>query len=352
MKYILSVFVLSIFSACVSASLMPISKYPGKHRHNCYQGKLTVAQVDNRLYTFGGCYAIPYIVDPNEFDDMGRMFGNNRYNTSNEIHSYDMLTDEWRFEGTTPYPLKQAKIQVVDSTVYFFNMRMNNTRSIDVWSYNVETKVWKDVAKLPFVWTDPLLTCSFDKRIYMTGGYDGHKINIIHVFDTISGRFLNSFVANDHITINKLYCDQDKMTVLGSKIKNKNDDDVIIFSGRHHQAFDLMYIYYNGTIDHLYEDIVKNGSIEKAFFELPWLYTYHKNKENVGISRTNINTFEHETITTLESKISNPYFGVYRNEIYLIGGNSFSNMILSENKDGIKEYNHKYANQEPLVVQG
>lgn len=117
-----------VLSTCVFAGeLVPISPYPDARVFKGYQYECPSAKViQNKLYIFGGCYPIPYVVDPAaDVDPFLVPINRKTYNVTDNVYSYDMLADEWNLETTTPYPLERAYSIPVNDTVTFSTRNSN-----------------------------------------------------------------------------------------------------------------------------------------------------------------------------------------------------------------------------------
>lgn len=84
---------LLFFASLCLGKLVPVSNYIGQHRYKCDRlSTITGELVQDKIYTFGGCYPIPYVVDPSveniNFTNI------NRNNASETIQIYDIKKDE------------------------------------------------------------------------------------------------------------------------------------------------------------------------------------------------------------------------------------------------------------------
>lgn len=78
-----------IFIKCVISDLVELEKYPGKHDNNyLYNTPITGSIVKDKIYTFGWCYPIPYIMEINNEDDIfnARLKKQNSINITDEIY--------------------------------------------------------------------------------------------------------------------------------------------------------------------------------------------------------------------------------------------------------------------------
>ena len=116
-----------------SENFIELEKYPGKHDNNCiHNTPITGTIVKDKIYTFGGCYPIPYTIEiNNDYDDIfsTRLKKQNSINITDEIYVYDIEQDKWNLEGYTPKPFIKAYTQVVNEKIYFFNIEWNQNQT-------------------------------------------------------------------------------------------------------------------------------------------------------------------------------------------------------------------------------
>ena len=140
MKMLITLFALVV---PVFGQLVPISEYIGKHSSKCmYANGITGNIVGTKIYTFGGCYPIPYIVDPNTDEDDIFFRRQNHYNTSDLSYTYDIVNDKWEFETKAPYPIRSASTEVVNDAIYFYQMSLEpeTPKHMEMWKYDTKTK--------------------------------------------------------------------------------------------------------------------------------------------------------------------------------------------------------------------
>ncbi|KAG1078334.1 hypothetical protein G6F42_024316 [Rhizopus arrhizus] len=158
---------LAVFTAVAFADLIPVSPYIGKHKANCNShSKITGALVDGKIYTFGGCYAIPYIVDPDDETEVPFRRYNDHRNVTESSNVYDIASDTWSFETNTPRPLYGSSTIAVNKDIYFYNINSKpKTSQLDLWKYSTDTKTWSELPQLPFLNHGGILNCHNNNRI-------------------------------------------------------------------------------------------------------------------------------------------------------------------------------------------
>lgn len=220
-----------------------MEKYPGKHDNNCiYNTPITGTIVKDKIYTFGGCYPIPYTIEINNNDDIftARLKKENSINITNEIYVYDINQDKWYLEGYTPKPFIKAYTQVVNENIYFFNIEWNNNRfdinnKNNIWIYNTISKEWFQMEDLKFNWNGRLLTCEKNGKIYFMGSNDGQQRNILQIYNTILKEWENSILLEKSFYAEYMICKKEIIYFLGREnnngkrnIDNFNNDGLII----------------------------------------------------------------------------------------------------------------------------
>ncbi|KAI8149243.1 hypothetical protein BJV82DRAFT_587257 [Fennellomyces sp. T-0311] len=349
-RTIASLLLLAIGAA---AKLVPLAPFPGKDvLGSTFWGGPTSSVINNKIYLFGGSYAIPYVVDPNDFD-RNPMFGfmdNDRYNVSNEVYSYDMQTDQWEFETTTPYPLKRGETLAVGDTVYFFNnnFESNDTRTIDMWTYHTVDKTWAHINRIPFVWRGHLMSCERDGKIFMTGSDDGRQISQIHIYDIESNSWEKDVITVDaQFQIMAMRClDNRSVWIVGKTIGEDWYSGSIIDGKIEARQMETARVYADGSVT-MGELTFEYHTLDRVAVADGHLYLLDRNGDEIFLSKIELGTHERFEITTIESTLAYPLMVPYGDELFLLGGNSNSYMHA---KEDIRKFLHKYvAETQPIV---
>ncbi|KAI8149244.1 hypothetical protein BJV82DRAFT_573601 [Fennellomyces sp. T-0311] len=346
---------LLILAIGAAAELVPLASFPGKdvlRQERC--GPAPTAVVNNKIYVFGGCYPIPYIVDPFENDGFGFATARKTYNVSDETYSYNMDTDEWQQVDTvTPYPFKSAYSQGVGDAVYFLTTDFDNnkTRQVDMWKYHTVEKTWDQVNHLPFVWHGSLIRTECDGKIYITGSDDGHQLNIIHVYDTETNTWHDSIVINSHqLRIRKMMCSADGVVRALAEVFEKNPE-MMFFGGSRKQKQKLYsyIIYANGSVTQ--DDfMIEHYQLDRASILGDELYFLDRFDDETYIYSINLKTHERRELGTIHANVWRPLFVPHGDALFLIGGSSMS-MMTPSNKDQIRSFHHKFTLGNKFTVQ-
>lgn len=349
--------ILSVLTAVATADLVPVSPYIGKHKASCdYVRKLTGALVGSKIYTFGGCYAIPYIVNPDDDDEIFRNFDDHQ-NVTESSHVYDITTDQWSFETNTPRPLRGSSVSVVGQDIYFYNIQSKPRSSqLDLWKYSTDTKEWAQLPLLPFLKHGNLLACHNNNRMYFMGSDDGYQRNIIHVHNLATNSWEDSIYLDKRINAKRIICHDTHISMIGEQVQ---DDNERIFGYQREKIYtqNLIDAYYNGTV-HVAENFnvtlgtTRYGRNAQITQFNEWFYTFvigNASKNETIITKINSLTLETVELNTLPYTLSDVLIvPTENNEIYLWGGAKINRGHRSqkqeENNDSmpiIKTYNHK-----------
>ncbi|KAL9556673.1 hypothetical protein MBANPS3_001759 [Mucor bainieri] len=343
-----AVSLLSLFVAVTSAELISVSPYIGKHKANCPSGsKLTGALVDGKIYTFGGCYALPYIVNPDddESDEPFKRYKEHQ-NVTESSNVYDIASDTWSFETNTPRPLLGSSTIVVNKDIYFYNIGARpRTTDLNLWKYSTDTKTWSEPAQLP------------NDKMYFMGSQDGYRRNIVRVQNLQSDQWENPIYLDKRIHARKLLCHDTHLSVIGENA-DKEEDTTEIFHFDRDSVYiqNLINVYHNGSVQ-----VVENfnvtlgqnryGRRAQVFPVKEWFYIFSLNRSNNATEISKINTVTLETVKldTLPYALSNVLMVPTENdEIYLFGGKKDNMLGMGAPKGEqdlsvpkIKTYNHK-----------
>ncbi|KAK4512942.1 uncharacterized protein ATC70_003653 [Mucor velutinosus] len=349
---------LSIFTAVAFAELVPVSPYTGKHKANCQHSKLTGALVDGRIYTFGGCYAIPYIIDPD--DESGEPFGryNDHQNVTESSNVYDIASDTWSFETNTPRLLRGSSTVTINKDIYFYNIDSKpRTTQLNLWKYSTDTKTWSEPDQLPFLIHGSLLTCHSNDKMYFMGSQDGYQRNIVRVQNLLSNQWEDPVYLDKRIYAKKLLCHETHISVIGEKADK--EDDIAIFDFQRESTYtqNLINVYHNGSVQIVENFNItlghsRNGGIAQVFPLKEWFYIFGLDESNSATEISKINTLTLETVKldTLPYALTNVLMVPTENdEIYLFGGGkekiSVGRPAPKEDQNPsvpkIKTYNHK-----------
>jgi hypothetical protein len=342
---------LSVITAVATADLVPVSPYIGKHKTSCNSfKKLTGALVGSKIYTFGGCYAIPYIVNPDDDDDIFRNFDDHQ-NVTESSHVYDITTDQWSFETNTPRPLQGSSVSVVGQDIYFYNIHSKPRSSqLDLWKYSTNTKEWVQLPLLPFLKHGSLLTCHSNNRMYFMGSGDGYQRNIIHVHNLATNSWEDSIYLDKRVNAKRIICHDTHISMIGEQVRDENER---FFGFLEEKAYtqNLIDAYYNGTV-HVVENFnvtlgnTRFGKKAQIAQLNEWFYTFSIDgfsKNETIITKINSLTLETIKLDTLPYTLRNVLIlPTENNEIYLWGG-------AKENKDSKPQKQEKNSSSTPII---
>ncbi|KAL7326252.1 hypothetical protein PS15p_208616 [Mucor circinelloides] len=352
--------ILSVISTVAFAELVPVSPYIGQHKANCNShSALTGALVGAKIYTFGGCYAIPYVVDPDDETEEPLKKNNDYENVTDSSHVYDTASDTWSFETNTPRPLRGSSTLVVNKDIYFYNINAEpRTNQLDLWKYNTDTKTWSELAQLPFIKLGDLLTCHSNDKMYFMGSNDGYQQSIIRVYNLATNYWEDSIYLDKRITAKQILCHDTHISMIGEEVK----DESTLRGYGVEKAFNqnLINAYYNGSVEVVENFNVtlgynRKGARAQVFPLKEWFYTFALNESKNAAEIIKLNTLTLETVT-LDAP---PYIltdvlmlPTEDDEIYLFGGRKerlFGKLTSKEQENElvpkIKTYNHKIIMQ-------
>lgn len=365
----------SIIAAVCSAELVSVSSYVGKHKYKCEFGSaITGARIDDKVYTFGGCHPIPYIVDPND-DDFGMKFHNpqDHVNSSSSIEVYDIPTNQWTIETDvqTPYPWKRASYQTYKHNIFFHNIKTKRHERYGrtMWKYDTIEKKWTRLADLPFVWIGTLGSCQADGKIYFSGTDDGQIRSIIQVYNTETDNWENPiFPDKTVIRMRQMLCSKDQIHFLGVEKKEQEDEENLRFmytTGMHgialQESFDLISIDYK-TGNTLSHELNITANFDKVSVKDDSFYILSVDTKNSTIYKFDTNSRKQTTLGTFPHTLQNPLLIPYENdEVFLFGGgddtrgmgcNSGSGFENNYHCNTLKTYSHKLVpdQDEPKLV--
>lgn len=338
-----------LLTAICAAELISIADYTGKHDSKCLQQSVTGALVKDKLYTFGGCYRVAYVVDPNSIQDNYRFDYNDHIETTDESQVYDIATDTWSFETKTPIPIKLAATQVVDNSIYLFNILPNERYlSTKMYKYDTESKVWTTLPDIPFLWTSSLsmghdlLSC-YDGRdkLYFTGAYDGFDRNIIHVFDTTKDEWTKTPIFMDkRLIMKQMICHQDHIKFIAYQEDVYYDKNSLYMDEvENYGLFSTSYIDGSTVFDNYsFTGDYRAGSIGRFG---NWVFLSNAGKTETTFYRLNTMIHENVTMATLPYDLIAPLIvPVNEKEILLLGGIE-PNVYSRTHSNDISKYNHK-----------
>lgn len=360
---------LSVFTAVALAELIPVSPYTGKHKANCQHSKITGALVDGKIYTFGGCYSIPYIVDPDEESEETFRSYEDHQNVTESSNVYDIASDTWSFETNTPRPLRGSSTVVVNNDIYFYNIDAKpRTTQLNMWKYSTDTKTWSELAQLPFLIHGSLLTCHSNNKMYLMGSQDGFQRNIVRVHNLQSNQWEDPIYLDTRIYAKRLLCHDEHISVIGERA-DKDEDKRAIFDFQQERVYNqnLINIYHNGSVqvvDNFNVTLGHNrngGRLAQVSPMKEWFYVYGQNESgDTEITKINTLTLEIIKLDTLPYSLTNILMVPTENdEIYLFGGGKekqFGRVVPNKKEQDssvpkIKTFNHKLIVPPPAVVE-
>ncbi|KAG2231681.1 hypothetical protein BDF21DRAFT_417348 [Thamnidium elegans] len=339
---------LSLFASVCLGELIPVSKYIGQHKYRCddYGVPLTGALVQDKIYTFGGCYPIPYIVDPN-VENMYFIGSNDHNNVSETIQIYDIKKDEWTHETEVklPYPWRSASTQTYQQDIYFYNVRssQNYGRSSKMWKYDTVSKEFSALEDFPFNWHGSLQACTNNGRMYFVGSNDGEQRNIIQIYNIENGAWEKPLFPNLRFSTKQLLCSEDAIHFLGIVVADEDVD--YSFDSRHKELAVIRSDYITGdtVLSGFSVDIPRRyGSVIKTNNDK--FYCFNVNDEESNIFIVDAVALENRTLEALPHALAAPLFVPYQDDlIYLFGGGKrrqyFGNR--QKPKGTLKTYSHK-----------
>ncbi|GAN02758.1 hypothetical protein MAM1_0027d02205 [Mucor ambiguus] len=340
----------TLLTAICAAELVSIANYTGKHDSSCLRKSVTGAMVKGKLYTFGGCYKVAYVVDPNSIQDNFRFDYNDHLKTTDEVQVYDVVTDTWSLESNTPIPIKLTGTQVVDNAIYLFDILPEKRQtSSKMYKYDTESKVWTTLPDIPFLWAPTslslghrLLSC-YDGRgkIYFTGAYDGFDRNIIHSFDTTKDEWTKSPIFMDkRLIIKQMICNQDHIKFIAYKEDAYHDTNTIyVDEVDNYELFSTSYLDGSTVSDNYsFAGDYRVGAIGRLG---NWVFLSNAGESETTFYRLNIMTHENVTMATLPYDLIAPLIApVNEKEILLLGGAEPFPYGRTHRND-IQKYNHK-----------
>lgn len=343
---------------CSSLELEPIAKYDGQHSSKCIkQSKLTGTLVNDKIFTFGGCFPIPYMVDPENDLNMFGLDFNERFNTTDTVYSYGILQDSWTLETRAPLPINSAKFEVVDDDVYLFDVYAEPDRNRSgIWKYATDTKEWHNLGELPFIWRYELVSCEHDKIIYFAGNHDGELRNIIQRYDIRQDEWKKPLFLTEKLHINGMFCTKDSMRIMGQKTNIELEQLRASMNGDTFKKAE--YLFYTSSYDD--GKTVESGFNISLGYDVQgvsrgdWLYLLDPEKSSSTISKINVLTKEVVELGAIDHTLKSALFVPYQDRIaYLIGGRDddiFSNRRKPVDKDELKTYNHKVKFNEDILI--
>ncbi|KAK4512943.1 G2/mitotic-specific cyclin [Mucor velutinosus] len=338
-----------ILTAICAAELVSIANYTGKHDSNCmFQQTVTGAVVNDKLYTFGGCFKIPYVVDPNDSRESYISYVS-RQNTTDLSQVYDIFRDAWSFETKTPIPIKHAATQVVNKTIYFFDMKPEKRySSMGMYKYDTESKSWTTLPEIPFLWHGNLKSC-YDGRgkVYFVGSYDGQERNIVQILDTTNDQWSQSPIFMDkRLDIWQMICNQDHIKFIAKDLKKIEDEDTdrTVWYGGEIMSDTLELFstsYLDGTTvsdNYTFSLNYGSGTIGRLG---SWIFVGNVGRTETTFYRLNTMTQENVTMATLPYNLAAPLIApVNEREILILGGSKQLSYDRTH-RNAIKNYNHK-----------
>lgn len=346
-------------TACL-ASFLPVSPYIGKHSQKCgYALKISGAKVNDKLYTFGGCYPIPYVVDPASEDagdmlfNIGNFMGTaSSVNVSDTIQIYDFAKDSWTDETTTtPIAWRKAELQVVNNRYIYAHSAFTRPAysAVAFWKYDTETKDWSQLPDLPFLWHGVLRSCAKGNHIYFGGSDDGAQQNIIHTYNTETQTWGKPVILSKKLnSIKDWICGEEHIHFFAQEASLPDMDNAgWISSEAKAETFSVFSADYLTGLTTL--DTNVTGKYEAIAHQGNTFYLYDVGKNQSVVSKLNVGTSEHTVLGTLPYTLEVPLLVPHGDEIFFFGGgekNNFGLPIRGGHVNKIKKYNHK------LVVDG
>ncbi|OZJ02722.1 hypothetical protein BZG36_05106 [Bifiguratus adelaidae] len=347
--YLAALLLLEYFVQILS-QLVSLPPYPGKHDSRCNTiTAMTGAIVKDKIFVFGGCYNIPHV-----------------YNVTDEIYSYNVVTEEWIMEGKTPWPLKSASLQVVNDDIYLYNIRWNSTErtSIGLWAYNTKNGAWKSHGDFPFLWHGALVSCEHDGKLYFGGSDDGFQRNILQVYDLSTESWKSAIYLSDRLVLRALICRHQSIQLIAGRLGDIDEDELRQRHRGHSGPQSVANLHRNGTLG--YPPVLirayTRGQISNADPSDPNLYMLIQSGNHISISYLNLDTFEEKPVGSILSNVQMPLLMVHGKAVYLLGGvksrrsrniDPFGKQNSDEDATALEEeeniFHHKFIVNEAVV---
>ncbi|OZJ01482.1 hypothetical protein BZG36_05634 [Bifiguratus adelaidae] len=304
-----------------AAELVPLTKYPGKHDSRCRgQTAMTGVMVKNKIYILGGCNPTPYLIDPTADDnDMGMFTGQSEhYNVTDEIYSYNVMTEEWMLEGKSPQPLKMATAKAIGEDVLLYNILWNKIErfSMDFWVFNTVQKTWKQKGSFPFVWHGSLVSCELGRKVIFGATGDGHQRNILHVFDMDTEQWESSIFVPERIELRSMICRPDSIQMVGTKIP---EDLIMRYDG---MPTYIMILHANKTLEYHRLNVTNIIRVRKAKEDPsdPNVNILTQIGHQINITLVDFDSYEEIYIGSIRSGVHEPLVFTHQDAFYLFGG--------------------------------
>lgn len=337
---------LSLFASLCLGELIPVSNYIGQHKQKCDPRlAITGEIVQDKIYTFGGCYPIPYIVDPS-VENMYIM-NINHNNVSETIQIYDIKKDEWTHETEVklPFPWRGASTQVYQQDIYFYSVQSAESyqNSGKMWKYDTVLKEFSALDDLPFNWHGSLTTCANNGRMYFVGGNDGMQRNVIQVYNIENGVWEKPLFPNLRFTVKQMLCGKDAIQFLGNVLTDEDDSMSIYYRYKKSELIRTDYITgdtiltgLSVQISAIYNPNIKTNNDKFYYFNV-------KDEETVIVVVDTV-AMENRTLEALPHTLMAPLFIPYQDDLfYLFGGGKSRNTWggLKKPMGTLKTYSHK-----------
>lgn len=351
---------------CV-ANFVPVSKYTGQHSFDCGYGlTITGARVNDKLYTFGGCYSIPHTIQPDE-DGHGDMLNRvsgfmgtiDSVNVTDNVQAYDFATDVWLNEETfkTPIPWRKASLQVVNNTIYAYSLISRPASShVALWKYDMGIKEWSELPEIPFIWQSTLRSCEKEGKIYFTGSEDGQFHNIIQIYNTKTETWEKPFYLKKKLHDTKaIICGKDEIHFFAKEAKLADVDNVtwdsLIFGKVKKSTYTIFSFEYDTgkTNEEGHHNVTGNFDNANIATQDEWFYLLDVEKAGSTIFKLNAKTSEQVILETIPYTLHNPLLIPYNEEVFFFGGGEDTNFgmeIPGAHVNAIKVYNHKITNNQ------
>ncbi|KAI9246169.1 hypothetical protein EDC94DRAFT_627631 [Helicostylum pulchrum] len=336
---------LSLLVSVCLGELIPVSNYIGQHKHKCDRElAITGALVQDKIYTFGGCYPIPYIVDPSVENIFN--LDDNHNNASETIQIYDIQKDEWTQETEVklPFPWRSASTQTYQQDIYFYDVRssQNYQDTGKMWKYDTVLKEFSALDELPFNWHGSLKTCANNGRMYFVGNRDAHQRNMIQIYNIENGVWEKPLFPNLRFTIKQMLCGKDAIQFLGTIFTDEDDGMSMDFQHKYSELIRTDYITGDTILSGLraklpivYNAIVKTNNDKFYHFDV-------KDEETVIIVVDTV-ALENRTLEALPHALTAPLFVPYQDDLLFLFGGGKSRFYWGAKKPTgtLKTYSHK-----------